>query len=843
MSAREHHEARPPLATALGSFEFVEYVSYPNGGTSSFYESAPGGTALIVDDGICELARGEAPFDYSLITSKQNEYVSRYDRVYRCLAEDLSDLGRYTHDIEYSSELPPRRPADRANLAEASPLEHDFERHFANVYGDDSLRFLWREYGVTDVEGGTRFIDYVVKTRRGIIGVEENGIRYHHPQLIGKGGYRTQLMKQNSCQRSGIKLFRFSTEDCQFSERIEDDIASFFGPSTEGFIESGMLVDRPFELYEHQEGALEEMARLRDEGKHCFLAVFPTASGKSQIVIEDLARFAPCRPGFRALVLAPTVAIVEDWRARLRSSLPAYADDILVCTYGHITRHYAEYAPDHFAYVVVDEAHHAVAPALKQTIQHFDPDFLVGLTATDQRPDKQRLEEVFGSYRVGLSLSDAMERGIVARARAFRIETNVDLSRVRINGREYVNADLERTVRVSSRNELIVDVLREYFSKGTAGRRQGVVFCVNVRHADEMARLLNAAGMPAASISGKSRHPERIMADFRAGRTRFLCSCQMISEGWDYPELGILVMARPTLSRVLYLQQLGRGLRRTPSKQDVFVIDVVDEYGAMAAPCSLHSIFQNPLYVPFGDILRRDYEPGEWVEVDGIRERIERIVEVEVQSFAERYEGYLGVEQVARAFFVGTDTLNGWIRAGKVTPTVSFPFGSRKVHLFSPEDAERVRMELGIPVHDDGTIRKDFLAFLEARDYALSYKMPFLLSFLDHMDPLTGGAQLDDVVEGYSDFYRDRLARGLPVDRASCPYTKETLADPKYMRASMLRNPFEKFERKRFLYHSRDLGAISMNHALLARLTDEDLAAIRAQMRADLEAYYEGLGG
>lgn len=85
--------------------------------------------------------------------------------------------------------------------------------------------------------------------------------------------------------------------------------------------------------------------------------------------------------------------------------------------------------------------------------------------------------------------------------------------------------------------------------------------------------------------------------------------------------------------------------------------------------------------------------------------------------------------------------------------------------------------------------------------------------------------------------------RLLSIDRVSCPYTEGTLADPKYMRASMLRNPFEKFERMRFLYHSRDLGVISVNHALLARLTDEDLAAIRAQMRAYLEAYYEGLGG
>ena len=580
------------------------------------------------------------------------------------------------------------------------------------------------------------------------------------------------------------------------------------------------------------------MARRRADGTKSFLAVLPTGTGKSHIVLEDLARFAQDKTSLRALVCAPNTTIVNDWRARVSSTLPHLRERILVCTYGWICRHYAEYTPDHFAYVVIDEAHHAVAPALKRTIQHFDPDFLVGLTATDQRPDKKRLEEVFGSYRVGLSLPEAMEQGIVATARAFRIETNVDLSRVRVNGREYVNADLEKTVRVNSRNELIVDVLRRYFSEGAAGKRQGVVFCVNVRHAKEMERLLNGANISARAISGQTRNVQRVMEDFRAGRIRFLCSCQMISEGWDYPELGILVMARPTLSRVLYLQQLGRGLRRTSSKHDVFAIDVVDEYGAMVRPCSLHSIFQNPYYVPFGSILRRDYELGEWVEVDGIHERVERVVPVEVASFAERYEGWLSVEQVARDFFVNTGTINSWIRSGRITPSASFPFGSRTIHLFSPEDVAATRERLQIPIHNDETIRDDFLAFLEERDYSLSYKMPFLLSFLDHVDPRTGSAPIDDVLDGYAAFYRDRLARGLPVDRPSCPYTLEVLADRRAVRDSMLRNPFEKFERRRFMYYSRDLGEVSLNHALLARMSDGDWERVRAQMRADLEDYY-----
>lgn len=90
-------------------------------------------------------------------------------------------------------------------------------------------------------------------------------------------------------------------------------------------------------------------------------------------------------------------------------------------------------------------------------------------------------------------------------------------------------------------------------------------------------------------IYQKSKNPDEVMQQFREKNT-FLCACEMISEGWDYPELGILVMASNTF-KVLYMQQIGRGLRRTNTKTNVFVIDVVDEYGAMAKPCSMHSIF------------------------------------------------------------------------------------------------------------------------------------------------------------------------------------------------------------------------------------------------------------
>ena len=434
-----------------------------------------------------------------------------------------------------------------------------------------------------------------------------------------------------------------------------------------------------------------------------------------------------------------------------------------------------------------------------------------------------------------------MDKGIVADANVYRIETNLDLSQIRFNGKDYVNADLEKGIRVTSRNELIADVLETYFTDGEMGHLQGVVFCVNQKHALEMEKVLNARGISARSYTGQTAHAERVMESFKQKEIRFLCSCNMISEGWDYPELGILVMARPTLSKVLYMQQVGRGLRRTASKDHVYVIDVVDEYGAVVKPCSMHALLCNPIYVPFGSIRKRDYQIGDMVIVDGLQETIERIVEVDIDTYEEKYGEYLNQEQLAREYYVSTGSVINWIRKGKIVPDVQFTFGSRKICLFSPESVSRIREELQIPIHDETTIRTDFFDFLDERDYTLSYKMPFLLSILKRMNSI-GDASIEEILNDYIGFYEDRLKKGLPVDRPTCPYTIERLKDRNFIKHNMLTNPFEKFERKRFLYYSKDLGVISMNHALFSQLQKTDYDRIQTQMEEDLEKYYRNLG-
>lgn len=822
-------------------FSLREKIKYPNGGISNFYDN--GKDMVIIDEDICEHKSNDPVFSYMLITVKQNNYMHQFKRVFRFLGYSHFEVDKYLSRKEIV--LPTsytRSVGDRSEQSDVSPLELHFEKSFSNVYGMNALKYISREYGICDENGKNYFLDYFVRTKDEKYAVEENGVTYHHPQIIGEEKYKNQLTKQNTCASWGIKLFRFSTEDCAFENRIEDDIKQYFGSDASKFIDDGLKIDRTVELYEHQSISLQEIQKRRDAGIKAFLIVLPTAAGKSKIVEEDLREFAKNKKDFKGLILVPGINILTDWNQRVHNSLPELEDKIDIRTYAYMARHYTELSSDYYNYIVVDEAHHAVAPILKRVIQYYNADFTIGLTATDQRPDKKKLETVFGTYSTSLSLKEAMEKGIVAKANVYRIETNIDLSKVRFNGKDYVNADLEKRIRVTSRNELIVDVLKEYFTSGEASLRQGVIFCVNVSHANEMARLLNKAGIVAASYTGQTKNPASVMDDFKNKKIRFLCTCNMISEGWDYPELGILVMARPTLSKVLYLQQIGRGLRKTDTKKNVIVIDVVDEYGAMIKACNMHTIFANPYYVPFGDITITNYTPGQMLVVDGIEERIERITEVDINTFEDKYGDYLSQEQLAREYFINTGTVTSWIKKGKIKPSVEYKFGSKSLYLFSPDDVEKYRKELGIKEHNNDTIKQDFFEFLEERDYSLSYKMPFLLAFVKNVDSI-GDAKIDDVLNDYIAFYQDRIDRGLQVDRSTCPYNETTLQDRKTICRNMLTNPFEKFERKRFLYYSKDLSIISMNHALYSKMNKEDWDRVKSQMQEDLQHYYSNMGG
>ena len=338
---------------AYPDYVLRETVTYPNGGVSRFYDD--GVDMVIIDDEICSCREGKQIFPYTLITDKQNNYMKTYRRVFRFLGYDPEMIEKYLHQSRPEMLHAGKNVAERGEHADSSPLELMFEQNFTDVYGMAALKYLQKEFRIADDEGNHYFLDYMVDTGDGRVAIEENGVHYHHPQLIGEKGYQRQLKKQNTCALWGLKLYRFSTEDCQFRGRIEDDIRSYLGKDATGFREAGLLLERKTELYEHQEISLAEIEERRKQGIRAFLIVLPTAAGKSRIVEEDICNFAAGKEEFRALVLAPNTNITTDWKERVAKDLQTLQNRIDIETYSYAARHYHEKPSDYYSYVVVDD--------------------------------------------------------------------------------------------------------------------------------------------------------------------------------------------------------------------------------------------------------------------------------------------------------------------------------------------------------------------------------------------------------------------------------------------------------------------------------------------------------
>ena len=328
-------------------FSLREQVKYPNGGQSRFYDN--GTDMVIIDEDICTHDTGKPIFSYMLITDKQNNYMHQFKRVFRFLGYTQAEVEQYLskEEITLSGDYLVT-VGDRGEQLDVSPLELHFEKSFSNTYGMNALKYLTREYGICDERGKNYFLDYLVRTKNGKYAVEENGVTYHHPQIIGEEKYRNQLKKQNTCTLWGIKLFRFSTEDCAFENRIEDDIKQYFGKDTSEFVNDGIKIDRKVALYEHQTVSLQEIRKRRKAGIKAFLIVLPTAAGKSKIVEEDLREYAGNKQNFKGLILVPGVNILLDWEERIKTSLSELKDKIEIRTYAYMARHYTDVQPDYY---------------------------------------------------------------------------------------------------------------------------------------------------------------------------------------------------------------------------------------------------------------------------------------------------------------------------------------------------------------------------------------------------------------------------------------------------------------------------------------------------------------
>lgn len=819
-------------------------------------------TCLVIDTVICELS----DYPYVAYTSRQNGLMAAHNRVFRFLFDQAISLGATQQEIlmfldgESDPKQVRRFGGNRAELEPDPTLpEATFEDCFFEAFGDHARMGLHREFAYVDLGGTTRYIDYALFAQSAKFAIELNGESFHHPVVIGAAKYRSQLFKQNSLVADGFKVFRWSLNGMRDRERFILELSRFMGHARPFLDKPVFKLSRPvqtFTLRVHQQQSLDQLSEARKNGRNTFLLVLPTGTGKTEIFIEDLVRLKEHEPDLKALVIVPTRKLREQTLVRFKLRLPYQFQnctsvdvlsentaDFLVQTTAFLHRHYYKIPADRFDYIVVDEAHHAAANGLRNILEHFSPTHLIGVTATPERFDQQRLERIFGEYEPQISLEDAIQQGLVPPVRCYRVKSNIDLSEVRFNGREFVKNDLQRTLLVPSRDQLIADLLNRYFD-GEFSHKQGVIFCVDIKHARRMADLLKTQGIAAAAIDGRDRkNATRAQKAYDEGTIRFLCACDLLTEGWDSPQTSILVMARPTFSKVLYAQQLGRGLRNHQGKEALYVIDVVDNYGARLQPMSLHSLFKVPNYQPFVNLI----EPGqqsrteEIIILDGLYEGERRIEPVDIFSFEGMYGSFLNEEQLARELFVSTGSVRQWLRKGKIFSDVQYQFGRRQLHFFDPQQLEKIRNQQGLKEHNTETRVTDFHEFLEKRDYTFSYKIIFLLSFLKiHNERFE--ASLPDLLELYQQFYQNLLAKTGKNERENCPYRrKEYIDDSQAIQRSLLENPFEKFERKRFFYHCKDLNYLAMDPELINKLKPDHYQKVIEQMVQDLRDYYDKL--
>jgi superfamily II DNA or RNA helicase len=242
---------------------------------------------------------------------------------------------------------------------------------------------------------------------------------------------------------------------------------------------------------------------------------------------------------------------------------------ITIASFQTIHRRLDKIPADQFDLVIIDECHLACSPTIVKTINHLSPKLLLGLTATPYRADGANLADVFDAITYQYGISDAIDDGYLCELDAIQIQTQLNLDDVRTTAGEFNQKDLKQEVDTPQRNNLIVSSYKKY-----AEGKQNLIFCVDVEHAQNLCEAFRNAGYPSEYIVGDvDLTPDRqaVLSRFRAGETRHLSNCMVLTAGYDNPYVGAITLACPTKSLTKFIQSVGRGTRTLPG-----VIDGLD---------------------------------------------------------------------------------------------------------------------------------------------------------------------------------------------------------------------------------------------------------------------------
>jgi superfamily II DNA or RNA helicase/HKD family nuclease len=237
------------------------------------------------------------------------------------------------------------------------------------------------------------------------------------------------------------------------------------------------------------------------------------------------------------------------------------------------------FPPDYFNYVVIDEFHHAVNEQYKRIVEYFKPQFLLGLTATPERMDGRNIYEIC-DYNVPyeISLKDAINKGMLVPFHYYGIFDDTDYSGLHIVRGKYDEKELNETyVGNVHRHDLIYKYYCKYGSKRALG------FCCSRAHAEEMAREFCKRGIPSVAVysnaDGEFSEDRSVAIEkLKNGEIKAIFSVDMFNEGVDITSVDMVLFLRPTESPIVFLQQLGRGLRRSKGKEYLNVLDFIGNY-------------------------------------------------------------------------------------------------------------------------------------------------------------------------------------------------------------------------------------------------------------------------
>lgn len=313
------------------------------------------------------------------------------------------------------------------------------------------------------------------------------------------------------------------------------------------------------------------------------------------------------------------------------------------------------------------------------------------------------------------------------------------------------------------------------------------------------------------------------------------------------PHTTVLFMARPTMSKTIYLQQLGRGTRRCPGKEDLLVVDFVDNANMFNMPYSLHRVLDIAKYQPMAyvlapenkrkldqDMLFQGEKPEAWLDVPIDVSDYEII---DLFNWQNSVKDMISQIEFVRMVDVQSETVERYIKDGKVKPDLSTPFGDKRMfHYFREESIRNIAKQYGWDLITPQNMADKFMKFIETMDMSYSYKPVLLKAIYEYMDT-SGRVALPDVVDYFIDFYEDRKAHGMIAEKSTSIYQKGGYTR-KDVEKNILSNPFKRFEDMRFLMRCKDVETIEVNPIIFRKLTREDWLHIVDVCDKSLEKYY-----